>query len=86
MFELICSDKECLGLFFEGRLHRFSKYCPHVGAPMLGGYFNPESLTLKCPAHGAEFCLKDGSSGSKNLKLSTFNESQSAKELDAEEK
>ena len=86
VFELICSDKECLGLFFEGRLHRFSKYCPHVGAPMLGGYFTPESLTLKCPAHGAEFCLKDGSSGSKNLKLSTFNESQSAKELDAEEK
>jgi nitrite reductase/ring-hydroxylating ferredoxin subunit len=72
VFELRCSDGSCLGVWSNDVLYKFSMSCPHIGAPLIGGEFNPENTKIKCPAHGSEFCLKSGESGSNNLRLTVF--------------
>lgn len=72
VFELCCNDGDCLAVWSDGKLYKFAKFCPHVGAPLLKGVFDTEAKTLKCPAHGAEFCLQSGACGSKSLRLKVF--------------
>lgn len=73
VFEISGRDIDCLGVWHRGVLYKFGKNCPHIGAPLIGGSFDIKKLSIKCPAHGVEFCLKSGSSGSKKLRLRVFN-------------
>lgn len=72
IFEINGADINCLGVWNEGNLYKFGKNCPHIGAPLIGGYFDIKKLSIKCPAHGVEFCIKDGSSESNKLRLRVF--------------
>jgi nitrite reductase/ring-hydroxylating ferredoxin subunit len=72
VFEVNFLDGACLAVWDKGQLFRFSKYCPHVGAPLVGGLYDSENAMIKCPAHGAEFCVKSGGCGAKSLRLRTF--------------
>ena len=72
IFEIKGADINCLGVWNEGNLYKFGKNCPHIGAPLIGGYFDIKKLSIKCPAHGVEFCIKDGSSESNKLRLRVF--------------
>ena len=69
IFELIFEDGSCLGVWHDGSLFKFGKFCPHIGAPLIGGTFDPNKLVVKCPAHGAEFCIKSGRSRCSALRL-----------------
>jgi nitrite reductase/ring-hydroxylating ferredoxin subunit/ectoine hydroxylase-related dioxygenase (phytanoyl-CoA dioxygenase family) len=69
LFEMRFNNGECLAVWSKNKLYKFSKKCPHVGAPLIGAEFDPEKIKIKCPAHGAEFCLKTGNSGSDKLSL-----------------
>ena len=69
IFEIVGGDIDCLGVWSKGFLYKFGKHCPHVSAPLIGGYFDVNTLSVKCPAHGVEFCVKSGKSGSNKLRL-----------------
>lgn len=69
IFEIVGGDVDCLGVWSQGFLYKFGKLCPHVGAPLIGGYLDMNKLSVKCPAHGVEFCIKSGKSGSNKLRL-----------------
>ena len=63
------NDRSILLTFVENKFFAFSKKCPHLGISLENGFIL--NGKVKCPAHGAEFELKDGLSGCK-LKLKTY--------------
>lgn len=42
----------------DGRLFASEAYCPHAGAPLVGGWVRDASVT--CPYHGWQFALDTG--------------------------
>ena len=62
-------DKSILLTFFDNKFFAFSEKCPHLGISLKNGFILNKKV--KCPAHGAEFDLKNGFSGCK-LKLKTY--------------
>ncbi|MBG87867.1 MAG: hypothetical protein CMO80_13315 [Verrucomicrobiales bacterium] len=48
-----------LALFnLDGTFHAIDDECPHVGAPLAGGWI--DGNTVACPLHGWEFEIKTG--------------------------
>jgi len=41
-----------------GRIEAVQAWCPHAGGPLAEGEFDGD--TVRCPWHGARFCLRDG--------------------------
>ncbi len=44
--------------FVNDEYHAIGDACPHMGAPLAGGYVEGEAVT--CPWHAWRFCIKDG--------------------------
>ena len=63
------NDRSVLLALVKDNFFAFSKKCPHLGVSLENGFILGDQI--KCPAHGAEFDLKDGVSGCK-LKLKTY--------------
>lgn len=65
------SQKWCITRLDEKRVIIFSRFCPHKGADLAGGYFNNERIF--CPWHNLAFDTKSGSSPCQSLpRLSIF--------------
>ncbi len=56
-------EGKSVGLFNAGgTIYALENYCPHQGAPLVGGWIDTKgSATITCPWHAWCFNLKDGS-------------------------
>lgn len=66
------SQKLCIAKLDKHRVVVFSRYCPHEGADLAGGYLRDECVV--CPWHNLPFSIESGTSPCKSLpQLTVFN-------------
>ncbi len=62
----------CVARLENHRVVAFSRYCPHEGADLAGGYLRDGCIV--CPWHNLPFSLKSGASPCQSLsQLTIFN-------------
>ncbi len=44
----------------EGQFFAIDDMCPHMGASLASGHFDPETMAVACPWHGWRFDVRDG--------------------------
>ena len=44
----------------KGQFFAIDDMCPHMGASLAAGHFDPETMTVACPWHGWRFDVRDG--------------------------
>jgi len=44
----------------EDSIIAMEPWCPHIGVPLVGGTFHPNSMTLTCPEHYMQINLETG--------------------------
>lgn len=44
----------------DGQFFAIDDMCPHMGASLASGHFDPETMTVACPWHGWRFDVRDG--------------------------
>lgn len=52
------NDKRVALFNLDGQFHAIDDTCPHVGAPLGGGWIDGD--TVACPMHGWQFEIKTG--------------------------
>lgn len=67
-------DEQMVAVFnYNGQYLAIDDMCPHMGASLAAGEFDPESCTVTCPWHAWRFDTRDGTwCDNRRLKIDVF--------------